>query len=277
MNLKNKLSVMKFNKRLSLLMPFFLIALIFIVLPILLIIIRAFTPIDGFDSFKLVKSIKNWKFIGRSIFIGIIAALLCLVIALPYSYFIARNKSKILPIYALSLMLSPMAIFTIAKIYAIRGFFLSIVPADNLENIWFMILALTYLNLPFMIMPLYSILKDMPNNIIEASEDLGYNKFQTIVKVVMPYAYKAIISGFSLIFLSSATTFVISDKLLSRPKQLQTIGSVINAYANPTNEYDFAQVSTLVLVVIGVFIACYAIINFTPKIIKRLIRGGKNV
>lgn len=277
MNLKNKLSYMKFNKRLSLLMPFFLIALIFIVLPILLIIIRAFTPIDGFDSFKLVKSIKNWKFIGRSIFIGIIAALLCLVIALPYSYFIARNKSKILPIYALSLMLSPMAIFTIAKIYAIRGFFLSIVPADNLENIWFMILALTYLNLPFMIMPLYSILKDMPNNIIEASEDLGYNKFQTIVKVVMPYAYKAIISGFSLIFLSSATTFVISDKLLSRPKQLQTIGSVINAYANPTNEYDFAQVSTLVLVVIGVFIACYAIINFTPKIIKRLIRGGKNV
>ncbi|MDI3349485.1 ABC transporter permease [Mycoplasmopsis arginini] len=133
-----------------------------------------------------------------------------------------------------------------------------------------MILALTYLNLPYMIMPLYSVFKDMPKNIIEASSDLGYNRFQTLFKVVIPYSFKAILSGLSLIFLASATTFVISDKLLPNPAQLQTVGSLINQYSDPSNAYELSTGSVLVLVVSAIFIGCYAMINFVPRLIIRL-------
>lgn len=272
--IKNKLGL---NKRLLLLLPYLFIAIFLIILPILLIVINALKPQDGFNASALLAEKGIWLIIWRSLKIGLISAILCLIIAFPYAYFIATTKSKYLAIYALSLILSPMIIFTIAKIYAIRGFFLSIFEQDSLNAEWFMVFGLTYLNLPYMIMPLYTVFKDMPKNILEASADLGYNKFQTLFKVVVPYSFKAILSGFSMIFLSSATTFVISAKLLPNGTQLQTIGAVINDYSSPSNKYELALGSTLVLVVSAIFIGCYGLINFVPRIIIRLkkTKGGK--
>ncbi|ENY69984.1 ABC transporter permease [Mycoplasmopsis bovigenitalium] len=269
MNTKFK-SSLGFNKQLLLLLPYVFIAIFLIVLPMILIVVQAFTPRENFDTALLIKQFNTWVIIGRSLRIGVISSILCLLIGFPYAYFVATTKSKILQVYAMSLILSPMVIFTIAKIYAIRGFFLSIFDEDVLNSEWFMILALTYLNLPYMIMPLYSVFKDMPKNIIEASSDLGYNRFQTLFKVVIPYSFKAILSGLSLIFLASATTFVISDKLLPNPAQLQTVGSLINQYSDPSNAYELSTGSVLVLVVSAIFIGCYAMINFVPRLIIRL-------
>ncbi|VEU60613.1 polyamine (spermidine/putrescine) ABC transporter permease [Mycoplasmopsis bovigenitalium] len=280
MNTKFK-SSLGFNKQLLLLLPYVFIAIFLIVLPMILIVVQAFTPRENFDTALLIKQFNTWVIIGRSLRIGVISSILCLLIGFPYAYFVATTKSKILQVYAMSLILSPMVIFTIAKIYAIRGFFLSIFDEDVLNSEWFMILALTYLNLPYMIMPLYSVFKDMPKNIIEASSDLGYNRFQTLFKVVIPYSFKAILSGLSLIFLASATTFVISDKLLPNPAQLQTVGSLINQYSDPSNAYELSTGSVLVLVVSAIFIGCYAMINFVPRLIIRLVatksrKGVKN-
>lgn len=280
MNTKFKRSL-GFNKQLLLLLPYVFIAIFLIVLPMILIVVQAFTPRENFDTALLIKQFNTWVIIGRSLRIGVISSILCLLIGFPYAYFVATTKSKILQVYAMSLILSPMVIFTIAKIYAIRGFFLSIFDEDVLNSEWFMILALTYLNLPYMIMPLYSVFKDMPKNIIEASSDLGYNRFQTLFKVVIPYSFKAILSGLSLIFLASATTFVISDKLLPNPAQLQTVGSLINQYSDPSNAYELSTGSVLVLVVSAIFIGCYAMINFVPRLVIRLVatksrKGVKN-
>ncbi|MCS4536848.1 MULTISPECIES: ABC transporter permease [unclassified Mycoplasma] len=274
MNSKIK-SKISWNNRLLLLLPYILLAIFLVILPIILIIIKALTPRHNFDSAQLIKEFGTWKIIGRSLKIGVISSILCLLIGFPYAYFIATTKNKILPIYAMSLILSPMIIFTIAKIYAIRGFFLSIFNEDSLEAEWFMILALTYLNLPYMIMPLYSVFKDMPKNIIEASHDLGYSKIQTLFRVVIPYSTKAILSGVSLIFLASATTFVISDKLLANPAQLQTVGSIINQYSNPSNVFELSSGSVLVIVVSALFIGCYAGINFIPRLIVKLVNHKK--
>ncbi|MEA4115597.1 ABC transporter permease [Mycoplasma sp. 744] len=267
----NKLSL---NKRLTLTIPFVLIALLFIILPVLMIIINALTPRENFDSFSLIKEANTWRQIWRSLKIGVISSLLCLIIGFPYAYFIASSKNKYLAIYAMSLIISPMVIFTIAKIYSIRGFFLSIFEEETLNAEWFMVLALTYLNLPLMIMPLYSVFKDMPKNIIEASEDLGYSKFKTLFKVVVPYGLKAIISGLGLIFLSSATNFVISDKLLPNKNQLPLIGSIINDYTNPSNEFALATGTTIVLVVSAIFIGLYALLQLTPKLISKISKKG---
>ncbi|UUD35459.1 ABC transporter permease [Mycoplasmopsis caviae] len=274
LRIKNKLAL---NKRLLLLLPYLLIAIFLIILPILLIVINALKPQEDFNAVALLTEVNIWLIIWRSLKIGLISAILCLLIAFPYAYFTVMTKSKYLAIYSLSLILSPMLIFTIAKIYAIRGFFLSVFEQESLNAEWFMVLGLTYLNLPYMVMPLYTVFKDMPKNILEASSDLGYNKFQTMFRVVVPYSFKAILSGFSLIFLSSATTFVISAKLLPNGTQLQTIGAVISEYSNPANKFELALGSTLVLVVSAIFIGCYGMINFIPKVIIRFrqTRGGK--
>ncbi|WP_029513181.1 ABC transporter permease [Mycoplasmopsis primatum] len=276
MNLKIK-SKLAFNKRLMFLFPYIFVAVLLVFLPILLIVVNSFSHIgdSNFDSFELIKDSKTWNKIGRSLFVGIISAILCLLIGFPYAYFVARSKNKILHIYAMSFILSPLIIFTIAKIYAVRGFFLTMVTNENdLNATWFIIFGLTYLNLPYMIMPLYSVLKDMPQNIIESSNDLGYGPFKTILKVVFPYSAKAILSGLGLIFLSSATNFVISDKLLPDGSQLQLIGTVINNYTNPSNQYEVSIGTTLVIVSSIIFIGTYALINYLPKLFGLRKRGS---
>ncbi|WP_406613600.1 ABC transporter permease [Mycoplasma corogypsi] len=266
------------SKKTLLLIPYFFISVLFIILPVVLIVVSAFSLVGGenFDSSEIIKEFNTWSIIGRSLWIGIVSALLCLIIGFPYAYFISTSKSKVFQIYALSLIISPMAIFTIARIYSIKGLFLAIFATNpgSLNNEAFIILGLTYLNLPLMVMPLYSVFKDMPKNITEASNDLGYNDFQTIFKVIIPYGTKAILSGLGMIFLASATTFVISAKLLPDGSQNKLIGDLINSKINPGNKYDLSAGSVLVIVVSAIFVGIYSLILILPRVIFKFKKGA---
>ncbi|UUD35879.1 ABC transporter permease [Mycoplasmopsis citelli] len=273
----NLAAKMNLSKKTSLLIPYFLVALLLIVLPMILILSKAFTSNgEGFDNWELVKSTHTWNIILRSLIVGILASIICLIIALPYSYFVATSNSTIFRIYALSLVVSPLAIFTIARIYALRSLFQLIFASDinSLNSIWFIVTGLVYLNLPLMIMPLYTVFKDMPRNIIEASSDLGNNAFRTFFRVIIPYGTKAILSGFALIFLASATTFVVSQKLLPNSSQLQLIGNQINEKINPGNAFNLSSGSALVIVVSGIFISIYAFVLIIPRIIFFIKKGA---
>nr|WP_318023715.1 ABC transporter permease [Mycoplasmopsis cynos] len=240
-----------------------------------MIIVSAFSTKD-FDAYVLVKDANTWNIIFRSLWIGIVSALLCLLIGFPYAYFVSISKSKIFKIFALSLIISPLAIFTVARIYSIKGLALAVFASNpkSLNNELFIIFGLTYLNVPLMIMPLYTVFKDMPKNIIEASHDLGFNNVQTIFKVIIPYGTRAIISGLGIIFLSSATTFIVSAKLLPDGSQNQLIGTVINSKINPGNKYDLSTGSMLVIVVSAIFIGIYSLLLIVPKIIFKLKKGA---
>ncbi|WP_036430962.1 ABC transporter permease [Mycoplasmopsis felis] len=271
-------SLFKFDKKVWLFLPYFLIAIFLIVLPVLMIIISAFSPSvsSEFDAWVLVKEPNTWNIIGRSLWVGIVSALLCLIIGFPYAYFVSTSKSKVFKLFALSLIISPMAIFTIARIYSIKGLALAIFSNDpkTLNSELFIIFGLTYLNLPLMILPLYTVFKDMPKNIIEASNDLGYNNTQTMLKVIIPYGTKAILSGLAMIFLASATTFVISSKLLVDGSQHQLIGDILNSKINPGNKYDLSSGSALVIVVSAIFIGVYSLFLLIPKLIFKLKKGA---
>ncbi|WP_373435301.1 ABC transporter permease, partial [Metamycoplasma equirhinis] len=198
--------------QISLLIPYILFAILFIILPMVLIFIYALKPIDGqnrLDNWDIIAKRSTWLIIFRSLWTGIIAATFALIIGFPYAYIISKSKSKIFRTLSLSLMLSPMAIFTISKALAVRGLFSAIFDENYLNNNAFAIFGMVYLFLPFMIMPLYQVLKDMPKNILEASEDLGYSKIQTIFKVILPYCTKAILSGFGVVLMMSATSIII--------------------------------------------------------------------
>ncbi|MFV8472093.1 ABC transporter permease [Mycoplasma sp. 1458C] len=272
--IKDKLAL---NRKLYLAIPYILVAILLIILPLIMIIYSAFSVTgDNFNSWELVTSKNTWRIMGRSLWIGLVSAIFCLIIGFPYAYFISRSKSKVFRIYALSLILSPMAIFTIARVYSIKALFLAIFASDpkSLNNEMFIVFGLTYLNLPLMIMPLYTVFKDMPKNIVEASNDLGYNNVQTIFKVIIPYGTKAILSGLAMIFLASATTFIISAKLLPDGSQHQLIGDIINSKINPGNKFDLSAGSSLVIVVSLVFISIYALMLFIPKLIFKLKKGA---
>ncbi|WP_027334147.1 ABC transporter permease [Mycoplasma elephantis] len=261
------------NPRLLLLMPYFIIAIFLIILPVILIIISAFTYHgEDFDNWKVVKNYSFGIIVWRSVKLGLIAAFISLIIAMPYAFFVATHESKTFKIFALTLIISPLLIFSIAKLYSVKGVFLSVFEEQDLSAEWFMVVGMVYLNLPFMIMPLYGVFNNLPKNIIEASQDLGYSKIQTFFKVIIPFSVKAIISGLTLVFLSSSTSIIVTDKLMPNKNHFQTVGNLINDYANPGSVTSMSICSTIVICVTLIIFGVVALFYVMPKIIYKIKR-----
>lgn len=141
-----------------------------------------------------------------------------------------------------------------------------------------MVLGMIYMYMPFMVIPLYSVLNNMPPSLIEASNDLGYGYIKTIFKVIIPYSLKAIFSGIAIVFMLSSTSLVISHTLVN-DKTKMLIGNQIDTYsANMQNGVDVANLngSTLALATIAIVMGIYAMIYLIPWILRK-IRGGVNV
>jgi spermidine/putrescine transport system permease protein len=211
---------------------------------------------------------------ARSIFIGLTTAFICLLIAYPYAYFLANKNNKNLKIIGIALIVAPLFIFTLAKVLAIRGMFSFIFSKANainsLNSNWFMILGLVYLNLPMAIVPIYGVFQTMPKSLTEASNDLGYNHFQTFFKVVLPYSLKAMFSVLALVFLLASTTLIISNKLLLNGSQHKMIGGLIVLHSSPGNKFELARVSSLALITIVTMLSIYGLIFGFPKLVRKI-------
>ena len=273
--LKEKLGL---NARLSLLIPYLVIASIFIITPLVFLIIKSTTPVgQGVDNWELVKEKSTWDIMLKSVWIGLAAALVALIIGVPYAYIAATSKSKKFKNLSIALMVSPLFIFTIAKAFAIRGLIVSMFDEKALNNEIVMVFGLAYLFIPFMIIPIYSVFSNMPKSLLEASNDIGYSTIKTIFKVVIPYGIKAIVSGLAIVFMLSATNIIVSDKLLAQYGiHHKLIGNLINDHAHPANKFDIVAASTLALITIGTISSIYLAIYLLPVIIRKL-KGGVNV
>ncbi|MGX9394831.1 ABC transporter permease [Mycoplasma sp. 1781] len=272
-----KLSSPMSKLQFTFIVPYVVFAVLFIILPMVFVCIYAFKPLEGqtkLENWEIALKPSTWIIIGRSLLTGLFAATVSLIIGFPYAYIVSRSKYKIIKILGLTLILSPLAIFTISKALAVRGLFSAIFDENQLNNNFFIVFGMVYLYLPFMVLPLYQVIKDMPNNILEASEDLGYSKFKTVFKVIIPYTSKAILSGFGIVLMISATSIIISDKLLPNGSQKQLIGNLINQFANTANPFDLANSSTLVIITLAVLLSIYAIIYGIPFLIRKKRQGG---
>ncbi|MGX9339205.1 ABC transporter permease [Mycoplasma sp. 332] len=272
-----KLSSPMSKLQFTFIVPYVVFAVLFIILPMVFVCIYAFKPLEGqtkLENWEIALKPSTWVIIGRSLLTGLFAATVSLIIGFPYAYIVSRSKYKIIKILGLTLILSPLAIFTISKALAVRGLFSAIFDENQLNNNFFIVFGMVYLYLPFMVLPLYQVIKDMPNNILEASEDLGYSKFKTVFKVIIPYTSKAILSGFGIVLMISATSIIISDKLLPNGSQKQLIGNLINQFANTANPFDLANSSTLVIITLAVLLSIYAIIYGIPFLIRKKRQGG---
>lgn len=274
-NLKVSLGL---NVRLSLLIPYFVIAILFIVLPTILLLTNAFQSNDYANKSEIAGDPYLWRVMGKSVYLGLAAAIISLIIIFPLTYVVARSKSKMFKVVALTLLMSPLFVFTISKVFALKGILIAIFDG-NINNEGIMIFGMVYLYSPFMIIPIYSVLSTMPKSLIEASTDLGYSRVKTIFKVIVPYAMKGIFAGIALVFMMSATNLVISNNLLvgghSAPKM---IANVVNDYAEKLNLNEVSKIrgSLVALITIGVMIVVYGAIVFIPALIRKA-RGGVNV
>ena len=267
------------NRQSFLFVPYAIFFILFIFVPLLFICITSFLIPEGaspdYDNTEILKDFTFWVIFFRSLGIGIGSSIICLLIALPFVYIILSIKNKNLKLGVLSLILAPLFIFTLVKILALKGFFTYVFDERSLNNSGILIIGLVYLNLPFMIIPLYVVFSNMPKNIIDASEDLGYTKIQTFIKVVIPYGMKAICSGITIVFLMSVLSVAVSDKLIINSEQNKLLGNVINDLANPSNGFDMQKASTVVMITIFSVGAIYVFINSIPWLYQK-IKGGIN-
>ena len=112
--------------------------------------------------------------------------------------------------------------------------------------------------LPFMILPIYSVISKMDNSLIEAAQDLGSNRFQVFKRVVLPLSLPGVLSGVTMVFVPCVSTFYITQKLGGG--QIVLIGDVIETQFQSANNYNLGASLSFVLMVL--MLLCLGIMNY---------------
>jgi len=250
------------NKRSLLAGPYLIWSVGFIIIPLLIVLYYGFTTKAGLFTLSNIISVsesENLKALLISLLLSFISTAICLLIAYPLALILrtisAKNQTGfimfifILPMWMNSL-LRTMAWQTLIEktgvINTILGFFN--LPLLNIINTpYAIVLGMVYDFLPFMILPIYNVLIKIDGNVINAARDLGANSIQTLIRIIIPLSLPGIISGITMVFVPSLTTFVISD-LLGGGKIL-LIGNVIEQQFTQTSNWHAGSGLSIVLMI----------------------------
>ena len=197
----------------------------FIVAPMLFVLYFAFTDTNGSFSLSNITSLSQYgNVFVLSIAFAFIATLICLLIGYPLAYFMARSSRRMQKMLMVLIML-PMWCNLLIRTYALMALldnggllnaFLESIGLNKLHIVgsdFGVILGMVYDFLPYMVLPIFTTMTKLDNRYIEAAHDLGCNNFQTMTKVVIPLTISGVISGVTMVFVPSISTFYISQKL----------------------------------------------------------------
>ena len=264
-------------KRLSqLTIPYIVWVILMIALPMLLI--AFYSVIDGgngivnvdftFDNYIQFFTDPDFLLIlWRSIEIAIKTTIICVLVGYPIAYFIAGSSEKVQNILILMITL-PMWINMLVRTYAwigilseggIAQILLELIGLGNSELLYTegaVMLGMVYNFIPFMILQINSALSKMDKSLIDASADLGANKVQTFRRVIFPLSLPGVISGVTLVFLPSVSSFFI-PKLLGGG-QYFLIGNVIENQFITVGEWSFGSAISMIIAVI-MMLSIYAV------------------
>ena len=207
--------------------PYGLFLLCFVLVPLFIIAYYAFTDGNGHFTWNNFKEFfdtngqgvkgfflsSNFKTIIRSFLIALISTVVCLLIAYPVAYIIAkcklRNKSVLLLLFVV-----PMWVNFVLRINALKEL-LDWIGIYNVNkwNIFNTVLGMVYDFLPFIILPIYTTLIKIDNSYLEAARDLGATGAQAFIRTTLPLSKAGIVSGISMVFLPSMTNYVVSGWL----------------------------------------------------------------
>ncbi len=240
--------------------PYYIWAIVFIVVPLLMIAYCAFTDASGAFTVDNVRQIaKYWPVLLRSLLYAGIATVCCLLIGYPLAYFMAQQSDRTKLVLMILLML-PMWISFVLRTQAmqdlldlLQGFLNDAnIPLQIRNNAFAVVLGLIYNYLPFMVLPIYTSLEKMDQKVIEAAEDLGANRIKVFQKVILPLTMPGIGSGFIMVFVPTISTFVVSEKLGGAKFNL--IGNVIQEQFLQVYNPNVGAAISLVMLVLILFI-----------------------
>ncbi len=223
--------------------PFSSWMVVFVLVPMALVVYYAFTNADGvftFDNLKWIYTYRATMFL--SLELAFIATCICLVLAYPIAYSMSRASERIQRNATLIIML-PMWMNFLVRTYswmtilennglinsALRGILGEDFSGLQLiNNRGAIVLGMVYNFLPYMILPIYTSLTKIDNSLIEAARDLGSNGLNVFRRVILPLSVPGIISGITMVFIPSISTFIIS-RILGGGKDF-LIGDLIEDY-----------------------------------------------
>lgn len=241
----------QFFNRKQLAIPYLIFLILFVILPLVVVLYYGFTDREGHISFdNFIAFFCNTKTMGTlvySLVIGVIVTCICLLLAYPVAYILAKGsysrKHSFLMVFVL-----PMWINFTLRITALKEILTML--EGNLAYHPFMntIICMVYDFLPFMIMPLFNALTKLDNSLIEASRDLGANGFKTMLKVVIPLSVPGIISGVTMVFLPAMTNYVVLDMVYN---STYIMGSLIGSYFSAYDWNNGSVISAILLMFIG--------------------------
>lgn len=262
--------------------PYVIWMAIFVVAPLLIIVFYAFTSQAGGFTLENFSTMAQYTGVfGRSFLLAIIATFICLLIGYPLSYWLAQESPAVRRV-AMMLIMLPMWMNFLLRTYA----WMSILENTGLLNRFFdaiglfdlinglfgteieyfkmintqgaVVLGMVYNFLPFMILPIYSVIVKLDHRLIEAARDLGADSVTVFRRVTLPLSLPGVLSGITMVFVPAVSTFAISHLLgggkhllLGNLIEMQFKGSAYNPYLG----------SAVALVMMVIVVICMSVMN----------------
>lgn len=267
--------------------PYVVWSAIFIVIPLLLIVFFSFTSkVEGrfvfsFENFqRLFEPIYFTVFI-RSIWLAVLSTVSCLILGYPIAYIISKLPIKRRNMLIL-LFILPMWMNFLLRTYAWMAIlgrdglintllgYIGIGPIKMLYTDGAILLGMVYNFLPFMVIPIYTVLIKIDKNLVNAAYDLGANKAQAFRKIILPLSIPGIISGITMVFMPAVSNFVIPS-LLGGGKYM-LVGNLIEQQFTTIGNWNFGSaLSIFMMILILISMA------FMSKYEKNGKEGGKQL
>ena len=248
--------------------PYFVWSAIMIILPMLLIVMYAFT-VKGNDVISFKVTLDNFvrffsdpiflDVLKRSLWVAVLTTVICLLMGYPVAYIISQMKEHSKAIMVL-LITMPRWINMLVRTYAwvgilqdkgvintILGMF-GIGPISLIYTDFAVVLGMVYNFIPFMILQIYTALSKLDKSYLEAASDLGANKVESFLRITLPLSLPGVLSGITLVFLPAVSSFF-SPKMLGGG-QYVLIGNVIESQFLTSGNWNFGSAISLIMTII---------------------------
>lgn len=265
-------------------LPVILYAAILIALPLLYIFAISFLQSDGYGSMINELTLQNYiaifdetyiKVFLKSFLIAIITTVICALIAYPFAIFVSKKKPHIQKVI-MTLVIVPFLTNSLIRMYGwivllrkegiintlLQNLGITNEPLSLMYNDLGIIIGMVYTLLPFMILPVYSAVSKVDKTLIEATKDLGANKFQTFTKLTLPTTLPGLFNGCLMVFIPTIGYFFVAD-ILGGGK-LMLLGNLIKNQFLTARNWPFGAAISITLIIIT-----YALVKLYKK------HGGK--
>ena len=249
--------------------PYIVWSVLFIVAPMIMVVYYAFTDRSGAFTWNNITALTAYKeTFARSIGYAVAATVICLVLAYPLAYIMARSKASKQRTLMMLVMLPMWMNFLIRtyswiSILSNTGIINNLLKAVGLPTVQMIntpgavVLGMVYNFLPYMVLPIYSIMSKLDYSLTEAAQDLGCSSTSVLRRVIMPLSMPGVVSGVTMVFVPSVSTFYISQKLGGGKFLL--VGDSIEMQFQSAYNYNLGASLSLVLMLM--IIVCMLVMN----------------